>query len=192
MTKPDQLLGQVIATHVWPPHTPSPTAVDHLELDWGGPIGDRHHGLTMTSDTRQKVVFARGTTIRNHRQVSVVDIGELAQISANLGIDHLAPGVIADNIATSGLDELTAMPPMTRLVFSGGVVLMTGGANLPCVIAGQLVVDSVSETILGGPGGTPPTASAFVKAAFTLRGITGWVEHPGSIRPGEQVRAILP
>ena len=66
--------GTVAAVHIWPPGTDVPEAVQELTLDWGGAIGDRHHGVTMSSDVRQKEVFARGTEIRNHRQLSVVDL----------------------------------------------------------------------------------------------------------------------
>ena len=109
--------ARVVATHVWPSDIDEPVSVDVLELDWGGPVGDRHHGERMASDTRQSSVFTRGTSIRNHRQVSIVDTGELAQIATAMGIPRIDPGVIADNICTEGIDALTALPRMTRLVF---------------------------------------------------------------------------
>ena len=175
------MTARVVALHVWPAGAAVPNAVEALELDWGGPVGDRHHGETMLSDTRQKIAFERGTRIRNHRQVSIVDTGELARIASAMGVPSIAPGLIADNICTEGIDGLTALPPMTRLVFDGGAVIMTGGENLPCTIAGALVQTA---------HGTRP--EAFPKAAMGLRGITGWVEHPGSIRPGEGVRVLRP
>lgn len=171
----------VVGLHVWPAGADVPTPVDELVLDWGGPVGDRHHGETMLSDTRQKSVYERGTRIRNHRQVSIVDAAELARIAEALGIPALAPGLIADNICTSGVEDLTALPRMTRLVFDGGTVLMLGGENFPCTIAGGLVAAA---------HGTRP--EAFPKAAMGLRGVTGWVEHPGTIRPGEGLRVLRP
>jgi hypothetical protein len=173
--------ARVRATHVWPADRAAPVAVDPLELDWGGPVGDRHHGETMLSNTRQKSVYPRGTRIRNHRQVSIVDAAELAQVAAALGVLELAPGVIADNICTEGIPELTSLPRMTRLVFDGGAVLMLGGENLPCTVAGALVQ---------AVHGTPP--EAFPKAAMGRRGVTGWVEHPGLIRSGEAITVHLP
>jgi hypothetical protein len=143
---------RVLALHVWPAGDGGPAPVEELALDWGGPVGDRHHGETMSSDTRQKSVFARGTTIRNHRQVSLVDAA-----------------------------ELTGLPRMTRLAFDGGVVLMCGGENMPCTVAG---------TMVGAAHGTSPTA--FPKAAIGHRGVTAWVEHPGVIRPGEGIRVLTP
>jgi MOSC domain-containing protein YiiM len=173
--------GVVVATHVWPAGSATPVAVDPLELDWGGAVGDRHHGLTMASDTRQADVYARGTEIRNHRQLSIVDLGELAEIAAGLGIADLAPGTIADNICTEGILGLTALEPLTRLEFASGAVIMTGGRNAPCTIAGRMVE---------GRYGVPP--EKFPKAAFDLRGVTGWVERPGVIRPGDAVRVLPP
>jgi MOSC domain-containing protein YiiM len=173
--------GVVLATHIWPTTANTPIAVPALDLDWGGAIGDRHHGMTMSSDTRQKDVFDRGTEIRNHRQLSVVDAGELAEIAAALGIAELAPGTIADNICTSGIAGLTSLEPMSRLVFSSGAVLMTGGRNAPCTIAGRMVHERY---------GSP--AERFPKAAFDLRGVTAWVERPGPIAAGDLVRVLAP
>jgi len=173
--------GKVVAVHVWPAEKETPLRVDDITLDWGGVIGDRHHGVLMNSDSRQRPVFPRGTEIRNHRQISLVDVAELHQIALGLGIEDIAPGVIADNIATQGFDHLTDLAPMTRLVFSSGAVVMTGGENHPCTIAGRLVGDVYGSD-----------HKRFVSAATDLRGITGWVEHPGTIRPGDTVTAIAP
>lgn len=173
--------GIVAAVHIWPPGADVPESVEELQLDWGGAIGDRHHGVTMSSDVRQKEVFARGTEIRNHRQLSIVDLAELAAIAEGLGIEELAPGTIADNICTEGLTDLTSLAPLSRLVFASGAVLMTGGFNTPCTIAGRMV---------SARYGSAP--ERFPKAAWDLRGITAWVERPGPIRPGDSVRVVPP
>ena len=166
----------VVGLHVWPAGSDLPIAADPLVLDWGGPIGDRHHGLTMSSDVRQKPHYPRGTEIRNHRQVSIVEQSELDEVAAALGLDRLAPGLIADNIYLAGATDLTLLPPMSRLVFAGGAVLLLGGENDPCTIAGAMV-----EAVHGTP------ASKFPTDAIHKRGVTGWVEHPGEIRVGESV-----
>lgn len=174
-------IGVVVATHVWPTTSDIPVAVPALDLDWGGAVGDRHHGVTMSSDTRQREVFDRGTEIRNHRQISIVDVDELAEVAAALGIEEIAPGTIADNICTSGISHLTELEPMSRLVFASGAVLMTGGRNAPCTIAGRMV-----QARYGSP------AEKFPKAAFDRRGITAWVERPGAIRAGDSVTVVAP
>lgn len=172
---------RVHATHIWPADLSTPIGVDTLELDWGGPVGDRHHGELMSSDTRQSRVFPRGTTIRNHRQLSIVDVDELAQIAAALGIARIEPGVIADNICTSGIEALTSLPRMTRLAFPSGAVVMLGGPNAPCTIAGGMVAQIY---------GSRP--EAFPKAAIGRRGVTGWVERPGTVRAGDAITVLPP
>ncbi|MBK9740618.1 MAG: sulfurase [Actinobacteria bacterium] len=173
--------ARVVATHVWPVGEPTPVACDELTLDWGGPVGDRHHGETMLSDVRQADVFTRGTLIRNHRQLSLVDAAELAAIAAALGIAEIEPGLIADNICTEGIPDLTALPRMTRMVFGGGAVIMLGGENAPCTIAGSMVQAAHGTR-----------AEAFPKAAIRRRGVTGWVEHPGVVRTGETLTLVIP
>lgn len=172
---------RVLATHVWPLGEPTPVAVASLDMDWGGPVGDRHHGETMSSDTRQAKVFTRGTTIRNHRQLSIVDAAELAKIATSLRIENIDPGIIADNICTEGIDNLTSLPRMTRLEFPSGAVVMLGGPNAPCTIAGALVEQAY---------GSRP--ESFPKAAMGLRGVTGWVERPGTVTPGDLITIYPP
>jgi hypothetical protein len=173
--------ARVLATHIWPADASAPLAVPELDLDWGGAIGDRHYGETMQSNARQKYLYERGTQIRNHRQLSIVDFDELTRIAAALGIEDLAAGVIADNICTAGIPDLTSLPGLTRLVFDGGAVLVTGGENTPCTIAGQMVTDRYG-----------PPAEAFPKAAMGLRGIVAWVDRPAPIRPDEGIRLVPP
>ena len=175
------LTGTVVATHLWPPDQSTAVQVDALMLDWGGPVGDRHHGLTARSDTRQREHYERGTEIRNHRQVSIVSAEEMAAVAVAMGIPGIGPGLIADNLYVTGVPELTALPRMTRLVFEGSAVLMLGGENGPCTISGALI-----EAVHG----TAP--SAFPKAALHRRGVTGWVEHPGTINAGATFEVRTP
>jgi len=176
-------IARVVALHVWTPADSVPDGVQELLLDWGGAVGDRHHGLTMRSGGRQYPLYSRGTEIHNYRQLSIIDAAELDAIAAALGIDTLAPGTIADNITTTGLPDLTSLPPMTRLAFGDspgeGPVLVTGGENDPCVIAGRMVEQAYGVR-----------AEAFPKAAIHRRGVTGWVEHPGTLRVGDRVTVL--
>lgn len=177
----EHLTAEVVGLHVWPEGADVPVAVDPLVLDWAGPVGDRHHGLTMRSDVRQAKHYPRGTEIRNHRQVSIVEETELDEVAAALGVERLGPGLVADNIYLRGATGLTMLPRMSRMVFPSGAVLMLGGENDPCTYAGGLV-----EAVHGTP------ASKFPKAAIHKRGVTGWVEHPGEVRPGDRVEIRLP
>ncbi len=170
-------VAEVVALHVWPPGVPTPLPRERLELTFDGATEDRHAGETMSADTRTSAIYQRGTVIRNHRQLSLVSLEELAQIAANLGMDALAPGIIADNICLDGIPSLTGLPRMTRLEFASGAVLMTGGVNTPCTLAGGMV-----QRTYGGP-----SPAKFPKAAWNLRGITAWVDRPGAIAVGDGV-----
>ena len=169
----------VRALHVWPAGAEAPQPVNALTLDWGGPVGDRHAGITALADSRLRYLYERGTEVRNYRQVSLVDEDEMRRVAANLGVPDLEPGLIGDNIYTAGLPDLTATAPMTRLVFEGGAVLTVNGENAPCTVAGAMVAKAY---------GTRP--EAFPKAAIHLRGITAWVERIGVIRAGESIDVV--
>ena len=82
-------VAEVIGCHIWPADSVLPIAIDPLVLDFGGPIGDRHYGLTMKSDVRQSKHFPKGTEIRNHRQISIVEATELQDVAATLGITEV-------------------------------------------------------------------------------------------------------
>jgi hypothetical protein len=56
--------------------------------------------------------------------LSLVDSEELADIAESMGIDGIAPGLIADNFCTTRIPALTSLPPMTRMAFDGGAVIM--------------------------------------------------------------------
>ncbi len=173
--------ASVTGLHVWPADQDAPVAVESLVLDWGGPVGDRHHGVTMRSDSRQKWLYPPDQEIRNNRQLSLVDTTELALIAEKLGLPELAPGTVADNICTTGIADLTAITPMSRLVIGvdDPVVIVLGGENTPCAIAGRLV-----QARYGTPAGK------FPNAANHHRGVTGWVERPGTIHVGMTVRIV--
>lgn len=172
------------ALHIWSAEEEFPHQVTSFELDWAGIPGDRHYGEQMQSNSREVHAFPRGTTIRNYRQISIVDLAELAVIAEKLGLPELAPGTIADNICTTGIPDLTALARMTRLKFPSGACIMTGGENNPCTIAGGLVQARYQEL------GYDIPAHKFPKAAMHLRGITGWVEHPGEIKVGDSIEVI--
>ena len=172
-------MPSITALHIWTPEEEYPHPVPDIDLEWGGIPGDRHFGEHMISATREKHAFARGTTIRNYRQISIVDTAELAQIAQHLGLNELAAGTIADNICVEGLADLTALPLMTRLIFPSGASIMTGGENNPCTIAGRLVQDRYGAS-----------AHSFPKAAMHRRGITGWVERPGRITVGDAIQVV--
>jgi len=150
-----------------------------VQVSFAGVEGDRHAGLTMLSGGRTPF-YPRGTEIRNLRQVSIISEEELAEVAGAMDLPELKPEWIGANLLLRGIPKLTSLPPMTRLMFSNGVVLMSAGENAPCKIAGNAIQAMVPQK--------PGLSSLFCSAALHRRGITAWVELPGTLRPGEEIK----
>jgi hypothetical protein len=148
-----------------------------------GLVGDRHYGYTMLSNSRQPE-YPRGTEIRNHRQITILSTEELEETAAQLNIPEIQAAWLAGNILISGIPSLTNLPTTTRLFFSSGVVLVTGGENLPCSIPARNVQSMYPNQ--------PDIASGFIKAARNHRGLVAWVEHPGIIEIGDTCSTEIP
>ena len=161
------------------------SAVDALDLGFDGIVGDIHEGPTRRSGGREPW-YARGTQIRNERQVSIVAPDELEQISRNMGIREIRPEWIGANLLLDGVPLLSFLPAGTMLFFRGGVTLKVDAQNGPCRVAGALVAERarMDDREAG--------ALMFPKAAKRLRGLVAWVEKPGRIAAGEDVSVRIP
>ncbi|CAH1657598.1 MOSC domain-containing protein [Hyphomicrobiales bacterium] len=158
-------------------------AVPALTITYEGIPGDRHFGFTRRSGAREPW-YPRGTEMRNDRQISLLAAEELAEIAAGLDIPSVKAEWIGGNIVVEGLPAFSMIPPRTRLMFAGGVVIAIEGQNAPCKYAGQMIADAHP--------GRPAITLDFVKVAKRLRGLVGSVERPGVIMPGEEVVARIP
>lgn len=152
--------------------------VDSLFLGPLGIEGDRHSGATLVAGPRQKGI-ARGTVLPNTRQVSLVSSEESARVASALGTAAIDMTWLAANIELAW-PELTKLPSGTRLKFSGGVVLALEGENEPCRKVGKVIAEKTGLAL----------ESKFVKAAWGLRGVVGWVETPGRLMVGETVALL--
>ncbi|MGJ3261689.1 MAG: MOSC domain-containing protein [Salinarimonas sp.] len=157
-------------------------AVPEAALVFGGLAGDVHHGLVRKADARTPW-HKRGTEIANTRQVSLVSREELALVAETLGIPEVDPAHLGANLVLTGVPELTATPPGTRLVFPSGATLFVTEANPPCRQPGRA---------LAAAHGRADLELAFVKAAKGRRGLVALVEREGAIRTGDAVKALAP
>jgi len=158
------------------------TRQPQVTVTFDGFEGDRHSGQTLISGGRTPH-YPRGTQIKNDRQVTVVSIEEFAQIAAKLGVPELRPEWLGANLLLQGLPRLTQLPPSTRLYFAQGATLVIAQANAPCTTPGKVIRDFYNR---------PGLETQFPKAALDLRGVVAYVEKPGTIAEGDEVRAEVP
>jgi hypothetical protein len=158
-------------------------AVPVLELDFGGVIGDRHHGISRPADSRQARFYPKGTLIRNRRQLSLVSAEELAEVARRLDVSEVRAEWLGANLLVEGMPALSTLPPGARLLFSGGVGLVCEGVNQPCRLPAQVLQAQF-------PGSS--AQARFVRAAFGRRGVVATVERPGLLRPGDRATIVPP
>ncbi|MEO3385483.1 MOSC domain-containing protein [Mesorhizobium sp. CAU 1741] len=161
------------------------TAVDALELTFEGVAGDFHAGYTRHSGGREPW-YARGTEMRNERQLSIVAADELAVVAARMGIKTIEPEWIGANLVIQGVPRLSMLPAGTMMFFKGGVTLKVDAQNGPCRIAGRAVAERA------GMADVEAGSLSFPKAAKRLRGVVAWVEKPGRVETGEEVSVRIP
>jgi hypothetical protein len=154
-----------------------------LELDFGGVVGDRHHGISRPADSRQARFYPRGTLIRNRRQLSLVSVEELAEVARRLDVPEVRAEWLGANLLVEGVPRLSTLPPGSRLLFAGGVGLVCEGVNQPCRLPAQVLQAQF-------PGSR--AQAQFVRAAFGRRGVVATVERPGSIHPEDRATVVPP
>lgn len=157
------------------------TRVEQVQVTWDGLENDKHAGRTRPSDARTPQ-YPRGTPILNDRQVCIVSAEELAAIARDMDIPEVRPEWLGANILVSGIPSLTRLPPGTRLVFSGGVVLYITHFNNPCSLPGKMIQANYPHR-----GDLVP---AFVRNAQHRRGLVAMVEQPGTISTGAAIQVI--
>jgi hypothetical protein len=156
-------------------------ARDQLILGYDGVAGDTHSGLTRPSCSRVTTQYARGTEIRNTRQLSILSAEDLAAIARELDLPHLPPTYLGANIVLHGIPDLTQLPPASRLIAENGTSITIDMENGPCRFPAQEI-----ETDHPGKG------AGFINAARGRRGVTAWVERPGTLKLGLRLRLHVP
>lgn len=155
------------------------TSVGQIEVNLEGIVGDKHAGFTKTADARDRELYKdnviKGAIVRNWRQWSAVEAQEISRVAKNLGLDSLDPALLGPNILFSDLENFSKLPKGTTIWFPEEAVLYVEDENLPCIGPGEEISRQYPQI----------KPSAFVKAAFDLRGLVGTVYRPGIIRAGD-------
>jgi hypothetical protein len=152
-----------------------------LSLDFAGPAGETHGGLTRPSCSRVSSQYERGTEIRNVRQLSIVSEEELSAIADEMGVARLDPSWFGASVVLRGIPDFSHIPPSSRLQNDAGTTMTIDMQNRPChlPVAG-IKVDHPNE------------AKGFKAAACGRRGVTAWVEREGQLSVGDQLRLHIP
>lgn len=156
-------------------------AFEQLDLGFHGLSGARHEGENRPSCVRVKNLYPQGTEIRNVRQLSILSQEELSAIGGEIGVDALDPGLLGANLILSGIPDFTHVPPSSRLQATDGTTLTIDMENRPCVLPGREIEQDA-----------PGHGTAFKEAAKGRRGVTAWVERPGSLRIGDELTLFIP
>ena len=152
-----------------------------LKLRFDGIDGDCHAGLTRPSDSRTLRQYPRDTPIRNVRQLTLLAREELADIAAIMEIPEVKPEWIGANLVTSGIPDLTLLPPSSRMQFPSGATIVVDMENEPCRYPAEIIEKH-----------NPGQKVGFVKAAKHKRGVTAWVEREGDVRLGDEITIWIP
>jgi hypothetical protein len=170
------LAGRVEAVSRAAEHTFSKVTADRIRLLAGlGVDGDAHLGRTVQHRSR----VARDPTQPNLRQVHLIH-AELHEDLRAQGFD-VAPGVMGENVTTSGVD-LLALPARTRLRLGAAAVVELTGLRNPCV---QL--DRYQRGLMGAVLDRDGEGNLVRKA-----GVMAVVLTSGEVRPGDPITIELP
>ena len=170
-------LGRVLAK----PAILASHPVPEVFASFSGVDGEVHSGLTRGSCNRVTSQYARGTTIRNVRQFSILGQEELDAIAEKMGLDGLDPGLLGASVVISGIPDFSHVPPSSRLQTEGGATLVVDMENRPCKLPSRGIEDR-----------HPGKGSGFMAAAKGRRGVTAWVESEGLLRLGQTVVLHVP
>ena len=156
-------------------------SLTEMALGFDGFSGEFHAGLTRESCSRVTTQYPRGTEIRNVRQLSIVSADELAEIAERLGLEAVDPAWLGASIVVDGLPDFTHVPPSSRLQGPDGATLTVDMLNQPCNLVAKTIEDA-----------RPGHGKAFKAAAEGRRGVTAWVERPGTLRVGDALVLHVP
>jgi hypothetical protein len=180
--KPTDFLGEIVWLGLVPAGGELASVPrETLTLTLDGPEGVAHAGRTRPSCSRVLKQHPRGTEIANTRQLSILSEEEMGDTAAAMGLTRLAPEWVGATVVLRGLPDLTFLPPSSRLQAPDGATLVVDMENRACVLPGKVIEDH-----------HPGYGAAYKPAGKDRRGITAWVERPGTLRLGETLRLHIP
>jgi len=159
----------------------SSPARDALNLTFDGVAGAFHAGVTRPSCSRVKSQYAKGTPIKNERQLSIVSQEELDAIAADLGLDGIDPTRVGATMVVKGIPDFTHIPPSSRLQAPSGATVTVDMENRPCVFPSKSLEKA-----------HPGQGVGFKPAAKNRRGVCAWVAAEGRVAVGDTLTLHIP
>lgn len=156
-------------------------SVDQVTVGIDGFEGETHSGATRPSCVRVRMLHPEGTEIRNTRQLSILSAEENEQIANEIGVAALNPEWLGASIVVEGIPDLSHLPPGSRLQSANDTTLTIDLENAPCNFPGKEIEQDA-----------PGHGKGFKTAAIGRRGVTAWVERPGSLIVGETMSLYVP
>lgn len=168
--------GRVLAVARDDAHRFSKPTRESITLIAGlGVEGDAHAGVTVQHLSRIK----RDPTVPNLRQVHLIHTELFDRVAAH---DHaVEPGALGENITTSGVD-LLGLPTGARLEIGDEAVVEVTGLRNPCQQINGLSDGLMKELVFPGDDGE----------VVRLAGVMSIVIEGGTVRPGDEIRVVLP
>ena len=168
--------GTVTAVSRSPEYTFTKPNADSITLLEGlGVEGDSHLGETVRHRSRMR----QDPTVPNLRQVHLIH-AELFDELRGQGFE-LTPGLIGENVTTSGID-LLGLPTGTRLHLGDAAIVEVTGLRNPCLQLDHLMPGLMKATLPRDADGK------LVRKA----GVMSIVLTGGVVRPGDSIRIELP
>jgi MOSC domain-containing protein YiiM len=168
--------GIVAAVSRSPTHSLSKPNTDSIRLVAGlGVDGDAHQGETVKHRSR----VARAPQAPNLRQVHLIHAELFEELRA--GGFAVTPGLMGENITTSGID-LLGLPTGARLRLGGEAVIEVTGLRNPCRQLDRLQPGLMAATL------DRDAAGSLIRKA----GIMAVVLSGGTVNRGDAIRVELP
>jgi hypothetical protein len=105
----------------------------------------------------------------------------MAAIAEEIDLPSLDPALLGVSVVLEGIPDFTHLPPSSRLQGPSGATLTVDMENLPCVFPGKEIEREA-----------PGHGRGFKTAAQGRRGVTAWVERPGALHLGDEMKLFVP
>ena len=143
-------------------------------------VGGAHSGRNHASDSCVMQQHKRDTQIANVRQLSIFSEEAIDEISRAMNIAQFNPEWLGANLVVSGCPDFSHIPPSAQFQSENGTTVIVDMQNYPCHQIAMTI-----ERDLPGQG------TSFKQHAKGW-GLTAWVERPGQLFLGDQLRLHCP